>query len=114
MSEQTTPVEGPVTRALRSRLVRAFAPERLDIENQSERHRGHAGWNPSGETHFAVTIVSGVFAGMPRLERQRRVHAVLGELLEERIHALSIRAITPAEAKRGRAGDRGRGQPEVP
>ncbi len=104
MSEQTTPVEGPVTRALRSCLERAFAPERLEIENQSERHRGHAGWDPSGESHFAVTIVSSLFTGMPRLERQRRVHAALGELLEERIHALSIRALAPSETKRDRAG----------
>ncbi len=104
MTDNAAPSEGPVARLLRERLEAAFAPRVLEIENRSERHRGHAGWDPSGESHFAVTIVSDLFTGMPRIERQRRVHAALGDLLEERIHALGIRALAPSEAERDRGG----------
>ncbi len=106
MTDHAAPSEGPVARLLRERLEAAFAPRILEIENQSERHRGHAGWDPSGESHFAVTIVSPLFAGMSRIERQRRIHAALGELLERRIHALSIRALAPSETERDGAGGR--------
>ncbi len=104
MPEPNPPTEGPVARMLRARLETAFAPSELRIENQSERHRGHAGWDPSGESHFAVTIVSPAFEGMSRIARQRAVHAALGGLFEGRIHALAIRALTPAEAASRGAG----------
>ena len=104
MCEKNSASEGPVARALRARLEAAFAPSELRIENQSEHHRGHAGWDPSGESHFAVTIVSTAFEGMSRIARQRAVHAALGGLFEGRIHALAIRALTPAEAASRGAG----------
>ncbi len=107
MTEDAGRGEGPVARMLRERLEATFAPRRLVIENQSERHRGHAGWDPSGESHFAVLLVAEAFEGKSRLARHRAVHAALGELLRSRIHALSIRALTPAEA--AARGDEGEG-----
>lgn len=88
---------GPVARKIDERLRTAFSPVRLEIVDDSAKHRGHAGHNPEGESHFTVRIVSEAFAGQNRVARQRQVYAALGELMEGRIHALSIEAKTPEE-----------------
>ena len=90
-----------VAAALRQRLEGALAPTRLEIVDESARHQGHAGSRPEGETHFRLLVVSRAFAGRSRVERQRLVHAAAADLLRERIHALSIRALTPEEADAG-------------
>jgi BolA protein len=51
-----------------------------------------------GRGHFSVEIVSAAFEGLAPLARHRRVYAALGPLMETDIHALQIRARTPAEA----------------
>jgi BolA protein len=88
---------GPVARLMIERLNAALSPTRLDLEDQSHHHIGHAGHNPLGESHFALTIESSAFAGLNRVERQRKVYAALGELMQERVHALTIKAIAPGE-----------------
>ncbi len=80
-------------------LQRDLAPERLEIEDELARHHGHAGWREGGETHFRVLVVAACFSGRSRLERQRLVHAAAGELLRERIYALSITALAPGEPR---------------
>jgi BolA protein len=75
---------------IRTKLQAEFAPERLEVIDESELHRGHAGARPGGETHFRVTIVAKAFRGKSRLERQRAVHATLSEELAGGIHALSL------------------------
>lgn len=94
MSEAAT---GPVGREIIKRLTAALSPTRLDLEDQSHQHVGHAGHDPRGESHFALTIESPVFAGLNRLERQRKVFAALGELMRDRVHALTIKASAPGE-----------------
>lgn len=79
------------------RLTAALSPTSLHLEDQSHSHIGHAGHDPRGESHFALAIESPAFVGKTRLERQRMVHAALSDLLEERVHALSITAKAPAE-----------------
>ena len=79
------------------RLNQALSPQRIELVDQSEQHRGHGGYNPSGESHFALAIESAAFAGKSRVERQRLVHKALGDLLDERVHALTIRATAPGE-----------------
>ena len=79
------------------RLREGLAPERLEIVDESARHAGHTGARPEGETHFRVTVVSAAFAGLGRLERQRRVHALLADLLRERVHALALVCRAPGE-----------------
>lgn len=79
------------------RLRAALAPQRLEVMDKSARHTGHAGARPEGETHFRILVVSSAFAGLGRLERQRRVHALLADLLRERVHALAIVARAPGE-----------------
>jgi BolA protein len=82
---------------LRAKLTTSFAPDALDIEDESARHEGHAGSRPGGETHFNVRIVSKTFEGLSRVERQRRVYAALADELKSRVHALSLTTLTPAE-----------------
>lgn len=92
------PGMGTVADTIRSKLEAAFAPERLDVVDESARHAGHAGARPEGETHFRVLIVAGAFAGLGRLERQRRVNAALAAELAGPVHALSIRALAPGDS----------------
>ncbi|HXS50351.1 MAG TPA: BolA family protein [Sphingomicrobium sp.] len=94
MNAQTT---GPVATQMLRRLDSALSPTRLELSDDSEQHRGHGGYNPAGESHFSLRIVSPAFAGKTRLERQRMVYSALGELMRERVHALTIRAIAPGE-----------------
>ena len=79
------------------RLHSSLAPSRVELVDDSERHRGHGGYNPAGESHFTLRIESPAFAGKSRLERQRMIHNALGDLLDERVHALSIKARAPGE-----------------
>ncbi|MGZ8310658.1 MAG: BolA family protein [Allosphingosinicella sp.] len=88
---------GPVAAEIDQRLRSALAPTHLVVINDSDKHRGHAGHDGSGESHFTVEIEAPAFAGMSRLERQRAVNAALGDLLHERVHALAIRARAPGE-----------------
>ena len=88
---------GPVATEMLRRLNSALSPTRIDLTDNSEQHRGHGGYNPAGESHFSLTIESPAFAGKNRVERQRMISAALGELMDERVHALSIRAAAPGE-----------------
>ena len=87
---------------IRDKLMSAFAPSLLEVVDESARHAGHAGATrddgSQGETHFQVRLVSAVFEGVPRVERQRRVYAALADELAGPVHALSLKALTPAEA----------------
>jgi BolA protein len=82
---------------IRARLTAALAPVRLDIEDESHRHAGHAGHDPRGESHFRITVVSDRFVGLSRVERHRTVNALLADELRDRVHALALRTLTPAE-----------------
>jgi BolA protein len=93
----TQPLTGSVAHEIEQRLRAALAPERLVVTNDSARHRGHAGDDGSGESHFTVEVVAAAFAGLSRLERQRAVNAALGDLMKERVHALAIKARAPGE-----------------
>lgn len=82
--------------AIDQRLRETFAPEALEIEDDSAAHAGHAGAR-SGKGHFNVLIVAEAFAGKPLLERHRMVYEALGELMHTDIHALSVKALAPDE-----------------
>ncbi len=88
---------GPVAAEIEKRLRAALNPTRLAVINDSDKHRGHAGHDGSGESHFTVEVEAEQFAGMTRLNRQRAVNAALGDLMRERVHALAIRATAPGE-----------------
>lgn len=80
-----------VTQEIETRLRAAFAPRALTVEDESERHRGHAGYQEGGESHFRVTIAADAFAPMSRIQRHRAVHDALGKELVGRIHALALK-----------------------
>jgi BolA protein len=88
---------GPVATEMLRRLNSALSPIRISLVDDSEKHRGHGGYNPSGESHFSLEIESAEFVGKSRVERQRMIYKALGELMQERVHALSIRATAPGE-----------------
>lgn len=76
-------------------LKEYFQPEYLDIIDDSASHAGHAAAGGGG--HFNVTIISAAFAGKTLIQRHRIVYKALHELMENDIHALSIRAYAPDE-----------------
>ena len=89
---------GPVAAEMLARLESALSPTNIELIDDSEQHRGHGGYNPSGESHFTLRVESAAFAGKNRVQRQRLVYAALGDLMRERVHALSIQARAPGEA----------------
>jgi len=93
---------------IEEKLIEAFAPERMAVLDESHLHAGHhhhgsdhhAAFDGSGETHFRVRIVSGVFAGMSRIARHRAVNDLLAGELRGHVHALAIEPAAPGEATR--------------
>ena len=88
---------GPVATEMLARLNSALLPTRIELIDDSEQHRGHGGYNPAGESHFSLSLESRAFSGKSRVERQRMIYAALGDLMKERVHALSICATAPGE-----------------
>ncbi len=79
-----------ITEEMRSRLTAAFAPTRLEIDDESEAHRGHSGYREGGESHFRILMRAPALAGLGRVARHRAGHAALGPELVGRIHALVL------------------------
>ena len=79
-----------VTDEITVRLNDAFSPQRLEVIDESESHRGHAGYQEGGESHFRIRIASPAFGPMTRIARHRAIHAALGPDLIGRIHALAL------------------------
>jgi BolA protein len=89
---------GIVADKIEARLQAALAPDALEIIDDSDSHRGHAGHDGTGESHFTVRLTAAAFAGEPRVARQRLVYAALGDLMAPGgIHALVIKALAPGE-----------------
>jgi BolA protein len=84
-----------VATTLRSRLA-PLEPTRLELSDDSEKHRGHPG-AASGAGHFSLVIVSQQFVGQSRLERQRAVMQRVADLIPHPLHALAVRAYAPEE-----------------
>lgn len=85
--------------SIRTKLTAAFMPEKLDIIDESHKHAGHSGVpaGTSGETHFAVTIVSSRFEGVSRVGRHQLVYGLLEKEMKHPVHALALKTLTPAE-----------------
>lgn len=78
-------------------LTEAFAPETLEVIDESEDHRGHGGWREGGETHFRVRMTASAFEGQSRISRQRAVNRILEQDLKTQIHALAMELRAPGE-----------------
>ena len=81
---------------IRERLNEVFAPDALNIIDESAKHAGHA--SAGGAGHFVVEIVADAFEDKSAIQRHRLVYAALENAMHSEIHALSIKASTPAEA----------------
>jgi BolA protein len=86
-----------VRQTITNKLSEAFAPESLEVRDESHLHEGHAGHRPGGETHFRIYIVSDAFKGKSRIERHRLINATLADELAGAVHALAIHAQAPGE-----------------
>ena len=75
---------------MRMRLEAELSPTALEILDESEQHRGHAGYQEGGQSHFRVRIASKMLGEKSRIERHRAIHNALGKDLVGRIHALAI------------------------
>ncbi|WP_306141968.1 BolA family transcriptional regulator [Roseibium sp. MMSF_3412] len=73
-----------------AKLTQAFAPESLNVIDESEQHRGHGGWREGGETHFRVQITAKSFEGMNRVAQHRAINEALSDEFENGVHALAI------------------------
>ena len=74
----------------------ALNPSHIEVRDDSASHAGHEGAK-SGGGHYFLTIVSEQFAGQATLARHRKIYALLDDLMQKQIHALSIKAHTPDE-----------------
>ena len=83
--------------AIKDKLAAAFEPAELRVVNESRLHEDHASSPGTGESHFAVLVVSDAFAGKTRLERHRLVNEALAAELASGVHALAVQAMTPEE-----------------
>jgi BolA protein len=80
---------------IESKLNAQFAPQTLEVIDESEQHRGHGGWREGGETHFRVRMVASSLNGLSRLDRQRAVNKCLADELSTSVHALAMELSTP-------------------
>ena len=87
-----------VAAEMKTRLA-TLEPVALDLVDESEQHRGHAGYAAGGNTHWRLSIVSPRFSGQSVVARHRMVYQALGNLMQNPIHALAITARTPEETK---------------
>lgn len=87
-----------IEESIRSKILQAFAPEHFELINESAKHKGHAGYDGSGQTHFKLIVVSNKFSGLSRVERQRLVNSALEEEFLGGLHALSLVLRAPLEA----------------
>ncbi|UWQ15610.1 BolA family transcriptional regulator [Aliiroseovarius sp. M344] len=71
-------------------LQAAFSPQHLEVIDESEAHRGHAGYQDGGQSHFRVVIRARAFGDMSRVARHRAIHKALGSELVGEIHALAL------------------------
>lgn len=86
-----------VATTIERKLRDAFSPQMLELVDESERHRGHAGWREGGETHFRLRMRAEAFEGEGRIARQRAVNRVLAEELSGPVHALAMDLKAPDE-----------------
>ena len=85
-------------KVIRERIEKALSPVELEITDDSHLHVGHAGAQ-GGAGHYSVKIVTEKFIGLNRIKRHQAVYQTINDMMPDEIHALSIEALTPEEAK---------------
>jgi BolA protein len=83
-------------------LTKELTPIYIQVTDFSESHRGHAGYGEKGESHFDVVIVSDIFSGKSRIDRQKMIYKLLENEMKTKIHALTLKTLTVDEADKKR------------
>ena len=84
-----------IEKKIKNKLISDINPTEISVINQSHLHKGHDGYSPN--SHFRVKVISHQFKDKSRLDRHKMVYNSLSDLIESEIHALKIKAHTPAE-----------------
>ncbi len=74
---------------IKSRITSAFAPDYLDVLDESAQHLDHAGYG-DGSRHFAVVISAASLKSLSRIEAHRKIYALFADMMPDQIHALRI------------------------
>jgi BolA protein len=90
----------PVRDAIVQKLSAKFAPNHLEVIDESARHQGHSGSRPEGETHFRVRISSPRLAGQSRVAQHRAIMETLDAELKSGVHALAIEVIAASPSEK--------------
>jgi BolA protein len=86
-----------IEQLIRAAVEQNLSPRKIELINESAKHKGHAGDDGSGQTHFYLIVVSEGFVGLSRVERQRLVNGALAEAFSQGLHAISMKLFTPDE-----------------
>jgi BolA family transcriptional regulator, general stress-responsive regulator len=87
----------PLQETISKKLTDTFAPESLNVVDESNQHAGHAGHQGREETHFRIYIVADAFKGKSRVARHRLINDLLADEIKGGIHALALHASAPGE-----------------
>ncbi len=93
--DDVMPHDDTIKSLIEHRLTETFAPQALQVIDESHHHHGHAGWREGGETHFRVRIAAEAFRGLTRVDMHRRINGALKEAFDRGLHALAIEAKAP-------------------
>lgn len=80
-----------IASTIEQKLNQAYAPTHLRVINESHKHKGHAGDDGSGDSHFRVEIASDFFKDLNRVDAQRAIYDTLDHEMKTQIHALSLK-----------------------
>jgi BolA protein len=83
----------PVRETIVAKLSAEFAPSHLEVIDESDRHQGHAGARPGGETHFRVRIKADRLVGQSRVGQHRAIMQSLDDEIKAGVHALAIEVL---------------------
>jgi len=89
-----------IEQLIKEKIKQNFDPVYYEVINESHKHKGHAGDNGTGQTHFKLLVVSDHFEGCNLVQRQRLVLDCLNPLFENGLHALSLKLFTEKERKK--------------
>ncbi|NOZ41641.1 MAG: BolA family transcriptional regulator [Alphaproteobacteria bacterium] len=86
-----------VAAIIEQKLRASLTISALELVDESDKHAGHAGATPGGESHFRLYLVSADFTGKSRLARQREIYHILKQEMAGPVHALAIDARSPED-----------------
>lgn len=84
------------TDRIKALLIKQAAPvEFIDIQDESSLHK----YGKGDGTHLKIYLVTPIFSGLSRLDRQRWFHRAVQDEFDGILHAVSVKLLTPEEWK---------------